>query len=575
MKRILLALAVLVLLVGLNPVQLAEAAPLNDTTYTVQPGDNLYRIAVRFGTTVDAIVAANGLSSTVIIPGQVLRIPTGGGSSTGGSTSGTTSPTATPAPSTGSSAPGGVYVVKPGDFLSAIARRFGTTYPAIMQANGLTSTVIYPGQQLTIPGQGSTGGSTGGSTSGSTGGTTAPVPTAAPSTGTTGGVYTVQPGDSLYKIAVRFNTTWPAIQAANSLTTTTIFVGQRLVIPGQGGSTGGSAPSPTATPRPSTGTIAPPVVAPNAGSGFGLGGQVQGFGPDAEAAMRTAKMTWVKRQVVWGPGASADSFVALIADSHARGFKVLLSVTGHAGELRPEYFAEYAQFVGRLAGAGADAIEIWNEQNIEREGSFGLVSPEAYTSLLQQSYNAIKAANPGTMVVSGAPAPTGFFGGCGPNGCDDLPYLQRMVNAGALNYMDCVGIHYNEGVVPPTATSGDPRGNSGHYTRYYTSMVNTYLAAVNNQRPLCFTEIGYLSGEEWGALPGGFLWKAPYNLTVAEHASYLAQAAQLAAQSGRVRMFIIFNVDIKTYGDDPQAGYAIIRPNGGCPACDALAAAFP
>ena len=43
--------------------------------YTVQPGDSLWRIARRFGTTVEAIKQANGLTSDTILVGQVLRIP--------------------------------------------------------------------------------------------------------------------------------------------------------------------------------------------------------------------------------------------------------------------------------------------------------------------------------------------------------------------------------------------------------------------------------------------------------------------------------------------------------------------
>ncbi len=49
--------------------------PLRTVNYTVKPGDNLTHIATRFGTTVDAIVRANNLPSTVIYTGQVLSIP--------------------------------------------------------------------------------------------------------------------------------------------------------------------------------------------------------------------------------------------------------------------------------------------------------------------------------------------------------------------------------------------------------------------------------------------------------------------------------------------------------------------
>src|SRR5690606_15907765 len=125
----------------------------------------------------------------------------------------------------------------------------------------------------------------------------------------------------------------------------------------------------------------------------------------------------------------------------------------------------------------------------------GQVSGSNYTQMLSAAYQAIKAANPNVIVISGAPAPTGFFGGtCQSGGCDDNIFIQQMRNAGAANVMDCVGIHYNEGILPPTATSGDPRGNSSHYSRYYPSMVNLYSATFPS-KPLCFTELGYLTPE--------------------------------------------------------------------------------
>ncbi len=67
-----------------------------------------------------------------------------------------------------------------------------------------------------------------------------------------------------------------------------------------------------------------------------------------------------------------------------------------------------------MAAAGADAIEVWNEPNIDREWPNGQVNGANYTQLLAKAYNAIKGANPGTMVVSAALAPTGFVwrGGC-------------------------------------------------------------------------------------------------------------------------------------------------------------------
>jgi hypothetical protein len=189
--------------------------------------------------------------------------------------------------------------------------------------------------------------------------------------------------------------------------------------------------------------------------------------------------------------------------------------------------------------------------------------------MLAPAYQAIKGANSRIMVISGAPAPTGAFGGgCPAAGCDDAAYVAGMAAAGAANYMDCIGIHYNEGIISPNQTSGDPRGNSSHYTRYFWGMVNAYYNAFGGSRQLCFTELGYLSPEGYGGLPGGFSWAG--NVTVAQQAQWLAEATSLAADSGKVRMLIVWNVDSKTWGNDPQAGYAIIRKDGSCPACGTL-----
>ena len=329
-------------------------------------------------------------------------------------------------------------------------------------------------------------------------------------------------------------------------------------------------PSVSAGGTPASGAAAAPVVVPPsvaaiAVGSFELGGQAAGM---PAGTMQYAGMKWVKKQHKWGPGDSPDAVAGLISEAHGAGMKILLSIPG---QLFPSSidFEAYTNFLGGVAALGPDGIEVWNEMNIEREWPSGQIDPASYVNnMLKPAYQKIKAANPNVMVITGAPAPTGFFGGCGGGGCDDAPYVAGMMAAGAGSASDCIGVHYNEGLMPPSATSGDPRGSGGHYTRYFQGMINAYSGA--GAGALCFTELGYLSGEEWGTLPAGFLWKPPYNLTVSEHAQYLAEAVRVGVQSGRVRMIIVFNVDFKTFGDDPQAGYAMIRPNGSCPACETL-----
>jgi LysM repeat protein len=207
-KLILIALVIVITLSNIMVAQAAPAAqPIRDRevyqggTHTVQRGETLGGIALKYGTTVDALMRANGISNaSLIVTGQRLVIP---GRSSG----------------TASSAGGGTYTVKPGDTLSAIAVRYNTTIDRLMALNGISNArYIYPGQVLRV------GGSAPASSGGGAAASSAPA------------VYTVRRGDSLSAIAARYGTTVAALMAANALTRPNlIVVGQRLRIPGGSG----------------------------------------------------------------------------------------------------------------------------------------------------------------------------------------------------------------------------------------------------------------------------------------------------------------------------------------------------
>ena len=112
-----------------RPVASPAPTPGEDVYHTVQPGENLFRIALRYGTTVDAIVAANHLPGRDSVrAGQELLIPVGGTGDTN------------------------TYVVQAGDTLYSIARRYGTTVEALASLNGLgPSDPIAVGQTLRVP----------------------------------------------------------------------------------------------------------------------------------------------------------------------------------------------------------------------------------------------------------------------------------------------------------------------------------------------------------------------------------------------------------------------------------------
>lgn len=74
MRATALTIATLLLLTSLLGIT-SQTAAARLLTHTVQPGENLYRIALRYGVTVDAIKTANGLRSDRILSGQALKIP--------------------------------------------------------------------------------------------------------------------------------------------------------------------------------------------------------------------------------------------------------------------------------------------------------------------------------------------------------------------------------------------------------------------------------------------------------------------------------------------------------------------
>jgi hypothetical protein len=330
--------------------------------------------------------------------------------------------------------------------------------------------------------------------------------------------------------------------------------------------TASTTTDPEATPDPNL-NLPVPVAGSGAAGSFELGGHVLGLGANTASAMRSAGMTWVKKQLRFNLGDSTGLAQTFIADAQSNGFRILLGIVGQPTQMGDydSYIQQYADFVGQVAALGPDAIEVWNEPNIAREWPRGTIGGARYTQMLAAAYNSIKTANPNVIVISGAPAPTGAEGVDPTSIMNDDRFMQQMADAGAANYMDCVGLHYNEGVVAPSQTTGDPRDN--YPTRYFGSM----LARGNifPSLPVCWTELGYLSGEGFAdPLPGAFAWAE--GVSVAEHAAWLAEAASLSAQSGRVRLMIVWNVNFEQFAGDPMGGYAMIRPDGNCPACSTL-----
>jgi LysM repeat protein len=173
----------------------------------VRWGDWLYRIARAYGVSAAAILRCNHIPNpNYLRVGQQILIPGGPQPTTTPTPRPSVSPTPRP---TGTPGPCNVYIVRPGDTLSAIARRFGTTVRAIMDANGLVNpNYIFCGQRLVIPGAG------------------CPPPPSGQRT------YIVRYGDTLWGIALRFGVSLSSLAVANNLSYPyIIYAGQTLIIP--------------------------------------------------------------------------------------------------------------------------------------------------------------------------------------------------------------------------------------------------------------------------------------------------------------------------------------------------------
>lgn len=195
---------VVAILLGAAPLAAAWAQPAHtqeQVVHVVQQGENLFRLALRYGTTVRAIMAANSLTDDhTIYVGQRLVIPGDVGHSLVEPVAATT---------------GGTYVVQAGDTLIAIALRYGISTWELMRANGLYGAhMLCPGQGLVIPGAGGT------------------VPDPLPESSDT---YVVRRGDTLTQIAKRFHTTAFALAHSNGIVDpSAIRVGQLLRVPRRG-----------------------------------------------------------------------------------------------------------------------------------------------------------------------------------------------------------------------------------------------------------------------------------------------------------------------------------------------------
>ncbi|RMF80458.1 MAG: hypothetical protein D6737_07955 [Chloroflexi bacterium] len=369
---------------------------------------------------------------------------------------------------------------------------------------------------------------------------------------------------------------------------------------------------PSATPQPTADSqaialaqaqqvdpTAVPTTLPVNDRTYAVGIQVQESFDNQDVWMSTVvdqlHMNWIKQQVRWEDiepergqfdWGLLDTVLPSAAD---HGLYVMLSIVTAPDWAReqgvdlsrhgpPENVQDYSNFVAQILQrypGMVHAIEVWNEQNLDREwtSTRGLTAAN-YVELLRETFQTVKAIDPGIIVISGALSPTGFSDGIAA--WDDFVYMDQLIAAGMLNYADCVGAHHN-GInigpsvtwdnVPndPTATFRGPFDNP-HHSWSFRSTLQTYankVALAGGDQPLCVTEFGWASTEDMDGFPQGF--EFANDNTLAEQRDWTIEALNNMEQWDIVWLAFLWNLN---YG--PQAGwdssndnvpYSIIGPD--------------
>jgi len=189
-----LLLVVVLIAMPTGGAQATNAEIEGPVIHRVQAGENLRRIAARFGVDVEDLMRWNNLrSSDDVVAGQRLVVRA-------------------PDPPRGDETSGGVHIVRPGETLAGIAERYGLPEDAIKQFDGLQSNVVFVGQALRLP----------------------------PAALLTDGVvataeYVAKPEEALADIARRYEISVDDLAALNGLTRASFLrAGQRLIVPATG-----------------------------------------------------------------------------------------------------------------------------------------------------------------------------------------------------------------------------------------------------------------------------------------------------------------------------------------------------
>ena len=539
-----------------TPSPLVTTSPsTGDGTYEVKGGDNLFRIALDHGISLDALLSANGLTeNSYIWPGQILIIP-GGGTQPRAPQPTPVPPQPTPVPpqptpvppqptpvtpQPGSTTPSGVPDISANAYT---AKYFNNT--SLSGTPVLTVVEAAPLEKkwgLSSPGTGVNADQFSASFDGNFNFEAA----------TYRFITVVDDGMKLFIDGHSVKEVWKDQPASSYIVDLVMTAGThhirleyydgqesasvtlrwlKLLSPGTALE---STPSTETAPAPAPAPVTGPVTSGSLNFAYGI--QAHALGRrNATSALNHVNdlgFTWIKQQVRWEDMEPSrgnrrwGELDELLAEAQSRNVHVLFSVVAAPAWAResgadlkvagpPANNADFANYLGALAGrycgGSLRAIEVWNEQNLHYEWGNLSINAGAYVSMLQAASSAIRTNCSSMFIISGALTPAGDNGTIA---VDDFTYMRQMLQAGMANYVDGIGAHPSGFNVPPNVTwlqacdAIKQYGNSfngacdtpHHSWSFRSTMEGYHELAVNNgaaSKPIVATEFGWAAGGKY------------------------------------------------------------------------------
>ena len=498
-------------------------------------------------------------------------------------------PEATPEPV----ASGGEYVVRPGDNLFRIALNNNTTVTTLANLNGITNPrLIYAGQRLRLPG-------------GADDGQQQPPPNQG-----TGGTVTVQPGDTLNRIAAREGFTLSEILAVNDIANPNIiFPGQVITLPGDAmveetddeAMTDAEAETDETTQAPDEAdemvmedeaTEAEDPGITDAGFAYGIQAFFDGQAVDQVVAnIDSLGVGWTRIIVDWGelePTEGEFDFASLseqVTALDAAGQNILFTVTNAPSWARtsqdengpPDDLNNYFNFLEVLAeeySDTVDAYQIWDEPNLRRNWNCERrMCDTDYLFMLGESYALLEDVDEDALVISAGLAPTRFNDRI--NAINDQLYLETMLSRGLETVVDGIGIHPGGEANPPDAECCDqPPGVESHFESdsfYFLENLEGYRALIVEYDaadiPLWVTKFGWGTAEDPPAPSNENQPHYSVNYTsLSEQAVYVPRAFELGQELSYVGPMFLYNLNgcaITEIGGLPELCYtSLTSPTG-------------